>query len=194
MAEHADAVPALHRFQDIAFNGTPWDLSHLEPFAMTRTIDLSANQSIDVTIVVFFSNHCFSKSYARDGRAEADVPSGEKYDDGREKRVLCVERYAYSQQFLPALIQELPERTIQIANSSPQNFFTFEELDDLGALVRRYSIFFTVERDRTRKKRMLLRVQSAYAHTEITARARKAGKVKLQTLLKAVYEGRKIKG
>lgn len=55
-------------------------------------------------------------------------------------------------------------------------------------------MFFEVKRDSRRKKRILLHVQSAYLLDTLTDRKKKAGKVRFHVLLKAAYEGRKIKG
>ncbi|AOS81412.1 hypothetical protein Q5W_21880 [Hydrogenophaga sp. PBC] len=56
-----------------------------------------------------------------------------------------------------------------------------------------YSVFFEVRKDAARKKRIILRVQSAYLLDELTQRQRNARKVNLNVLLKAVYDGRTIR-
>lgn len=57
-----------------------------------------------------------------------------------------------------------------------------------------YVIFFEPEKDSKRKKRVLLRVQSAYFVDALTKRQQQAGKVTFASLVKATYEGRKIRG
>lgn len=180
-----DVGAGHHRFLPVAYNGEPWDLSHLDPFAFRTDPGLG----FDIDVVVLFSCHCFSHSLRRDGRAPLLIPSGEIYDDGRERRVLSEVRYRLSQRFLPALVRELPNRKIQLA--SDQNFMTIEVPEERTG---HYVVFFMVERDKHRKRRMLLRVQSAYLLESLTDRQRKAGKVNFSTLLRAGYEHRKIRG
>jgi hypothetical protein len=57
-----------------------------------------------------------------------------------------------------------------------------------------YAVFFEVSKDHRRKKRMLLRVQSAYRLDTLSERLKKGGKVNFAQLLRATYAGRKIKG
>ena len=97
MAEHLQAVRSHHRFAGVARCGVPWDLSHLEPFAFR----VDPGLGFEVTVVVLFSCHCFTRSLARDGRARSAIPSGELFDNGRETRVLCEERYELSRRHLP---------------------------------------------------------------------------------------------
>jgi hypothetical protein len=161
----------------------------LEAFALR--IDPGLGFEIDV--VVLFSCHCFSHSIHRDPRAEFAIPIEEIFSNDRERRVLNGERYLLSRAYLPKLIRELPQRKIQVANSDVQNFMTFEIID-AAKEPRRYVVFFEVERDNRRKRRVLLRVQSAYILDTLTQRQKKAGKVGFNVLLKAAYEGRCIRG
>jgi len=190
MAGHLEVVEAHHRFSGVEFKGKAWDLSHLDAFALR--IDPGLGFAIDV--VVLFSCHCFTRSHKQDGRPLHAVPDDERFDNGRESRVLCNSRYELSRRFLPWLIKELPHRTIQFAGTDPLNFITLEELDSSGEVERHYAVFFEVRRDNRRRKRLLLHVQSAYELTELTIRQSKAKKVKFPTLLRAAYEGRKLRG
>jgi hypothetical protein len=176
-----------HRFPRVVYNEEAWDLSHLAPFAFRTNPGLG----FDIDVVVLFSCHCFSHSLRRDGRAEQLIPLEEIYNDGRERRVLSESRYRLSRRFLPALVRELPNRRIQVATDARQNFMTMEVPEEHTGY---YVVFFMVERDKHRRKRMLLRVQSAYLLESLTDRQRKAGKVNFSTLLKAAYENRKIRG
>lgn len=190
--DHDDVVAAHHRFANVTFRGQAWDLSHLDAFALRAELPL-ANVMVPVDVVVLFSCHCFTQEVKHDGRAEHEIPADELYVDSRETRVLNEERYNLSRRFLRALIVDLTNRTIQVADPTRPNFITVEVLDDEGQRLQ-YAVFFEVEKDRSRKKRLLLRVQSAYVLPALTKRQRQAGKVRLTTLLAATYEGRKIKG
>jgi hypothetical protein len=189
MASHLEVVEAHHRFSGVACFDEPWDLSHLDAFALR----IDPGLGFEVDVVVLFSCHCFTQSHKRDGRLPEQVPVEERFENGRESRVLCAARYGLSRRFLPKLIKDLPTRTVQFAGADPLNFVTLEMFDEAVGLARRYAVFFEVTRDHKRRKRLLLHVQSAYELSELTKRQAKAGKVRFTTLLKATYEGRKLK-
>lgn len=186
---HHDAVEAHHKFKNVQVNDLEWDLSHLEAFALR--VDPGLGFEIDV--VVLFSCHCFTHSLSWDARSEHTIPKEEIFDDGRERRVLNDARYQLSRLYLPRLVRELPQRRIQVTGTEAQNFMTLEFLD-AAQTPQRYAVFFEVERDSRRKKRVLLRVQSAYVLEVLTRRQQTAGKVSFNVLLKAAYEGRAIRG
>lgn len=187
MEPHLDVVEPHHRFESVQFNGVAWDLSHLEAFAFR----LDPGLGFEIDVVVLFACHCFTHSLVGDGRREEDIPAEEIYYDGRERRVLSEIRYRLSQTHLARITRELPKRKIQVAKDA--NFMTFEFIDE-DETAKRYAIFFEVEKDRKRKRRMLLRIQSAYILDALTERQKKAGKVGFNVLLKAAYEGRRIRG
>ena len=187
IGQHTDAIEPHHRFCDVVYLGKPWDLSHLDPFA----IRLDPGLGFAVDVVVLFTCHCFSHAIEKDGRP--DIPAREIFDNGQERRVLNEERYHLSRQYLPAMIRDLPDRTIQAAGTDASNFMTLEVVDPAGQK-KHYAVFFEVKKDSRRKKRILLHVQSAYLLDTLTDRKKKAGKVRFHVLLKAAYEGRKIRG
>jgi hypothetical protein len=186
IGQHSDVIERHHRFGEVTYLGTPWDLSHLDPFAMR----LDPGLGYEIDVVVLFTCHCFSHSIGRDGRAE--IPAHEIFDNGQERRVLDEERYQLSRQYLPGMIRDLPGRTIQIAGSYTANFMTLEVIE--AGEKKHYAVFFEAKRDSRRKRRVLLYVQSAYLLDTLTDRKKKASKVRFHILLKAAYEGRKIKG
>ncbi|WP_431101595.1 hypothetical protein [Roseateles noduli] len=189
ITEHLEVVRPHHQFKGVSCRGRPWDLSHLDPFAFR----VDPGLGFEVTVVVVFSSHCFTHSLSRDGRARHEIPLDELFDDGREVRVLCEERFELSQRRLPALIRELRSRAIQIAREDPQNFTTSEELEAAGNQPRHYVVFFEVFRDKKRKRRLLLHVQSAYAKELFDHRRRERRRVSILTILKATGLGRKVK-
>lgn len=181
---HLDVVEAHNRFSRVVHQGSVWNLSHLNAFALR--IEVESGLLVDV--VVLFSCHCFTHSY----EPGMQVLPGDLYRDAREVRVLSPERYRLSQLFLPRLIVELPARMIKV-EAARENFFTLEATNSSGVPVL-YAVFFSVEKDRRRSKRLLLRVQSAYPLTELNKRQRNAVKVRFPVLLRALYQGRKIRG
>lgn len=177
--EHADLVTVRHRFENVIFRGQPWNLAHLDPIVLQHSLP----DGQLVSIVVLFSCHCFSKSAAADGTS----PANELYTDGYETRHLCEIRFSLSRT-LPALIAELPTRTIKLAHPGSGNFFTLGAVDDNGGVLT-YAVFFDVERDSKRKRRMILRVQSAYPLETMSSALKKAGKVRFAVLVRRIYEG-----
>ncbi|VWD28039.1 hypothetical protein BCO18175_05970 [Burkholderia contaminans] len=158
---------------------------------MTFTCDLETG--CDVTVLVLFSCHCFTRSFKWDGRTRDAIPDDEIYDDGRETRVLCVDRYRASRQLLRGVIVGLATRRIVVADERQPNFVTMETIASDGTQ-RVYAVFFEVSKDRIRKRRLILRVQSAYMlDGGLNRRQREARKVALRTLLRASLEGRKIR-
>jgi len=191
MAEHLQAVRSHHRFAGVARCGVPWDLSHLEPFAFR----VDPGLGFELTVVVLFSCHCFTRSLARDGRARSAIPSGELFDNGRETRVLCEERYELSRRHLPDLIKDLRKRSIQIARDHPPNYVTSVPADALASSPRRYVVFFEVTRDNRRKGRLILQVQSGYVIEDTQpGRFRARRKISFLSLLRATALRRRISG
>jgi hypothetical protein len=180
----------VHRFPGVVYGGVAWDLSHLDSFAFRMDLRLGG----EVSVLVLFSCHCFSHSFQRDVRSPQLIPESEIYDDGRERRVLSPERYALSRKLLRNIVMHLPSRRITRAGGNQPNFVTVENANCDGTSSL-YAVFFDVERDRSRRRRLVLRIQSAYAlDGGLTKRQAKAGKVTFETLLRAAYLGKKIRG
>lgn len=159
------------RFQSIDYHGSTWDLSHLNSFAFK--CDLGAH--CKVVVVVMLSCHCFSRSFARDGRARAEIRDTEIYDDGREQRVLDPARYTLSKLLLRNLVMTLCNRPIVIADERQPNFMTMQQVNVDGK-ASLYAVFFEVEKNKARRHRLILRIQSAYLlERELTKRQRQAG-------------------
>lgn len=190
VAPFEDANGVHHRFGSVRFRGVEWDLSHLKPFGKRIEMELKTG-TIFVDVVFFHSCHCFTRSFS-DTAGLPLTPKAEVYSDGRETRRLDLERYTLSRALLPGIVSGLESRQIRIASGLP-NFFTIEVTAVSGRTVN-YAVFFEVERDNTRKGRLLVRIQSAYPIEELPKRMRNAGKVKFATLLRAAYEGRTIRG
>lgn len=186
MDDHHELVEPHHRFATLTVCEEVWEFDHLEAFAMKVPVELGpTNQATDLDVIVLFSNHCFTRGLKA---SEELVDESHIVMDGSELRVLDRERYQLSRQYLPQLILELPTRHVQVANLTRPNFVTFE-LPSMATVEQpiRYAVFFEVKRDRKRKRRVLLRVQSAYILDEPSKRLLKADKMKFQVILKRAY-------
>ena len=179
--EHADAVEPRHRFPQILFRGETWDLRHLDAFALRVDPDLG----FEVNVVVLFTCHCFTHSITRDVRTPLEISSDEIYENDVERRVLSKERYELSRRLPPKLVKDLPKRAIRYAGDNKLNYFTAEVTGTKTPGV--YAVLFEVVRDKRRKRRLLLYVQSAYRLERLTNRLAKGGKVRFATLLRKAY-------
>ncbi|ALS59992.1 hypothetical protein [Pandoraea norimbergensis] len=176
-------------FGAVAFRGATWDLSHLAPFAFKMDV----GQGLEVSVFVLFSCHCFTKSFRWDPRPSLMIPDHEIYVDEHERRVLCEQRYNLSRQFLREIVTNLESRRITLADDRRPNFVTLEHVDEASGQTLLYAVFFEVERDKSRK-RLILRVQSAYVLEEgLTKRQRHAKKIALATLLRNVQKGKPVR-
>ena len=184
-ADHSDVVSDRHRFGPTVYRGTPWDLSHLDAFALQ--VDIGGGLVVD--LVVLFSCHCFSSSLENDPRGPSGIPQDEIFTGTHERRVLNEERYLLSQLHLRGLINTLHKRAIRLA---VDNYFTYDTVDHLGRAIE-YAVFFTVEKDAKRAKRLLLRVQSAYPLEAVSRRLANGQKISFINLMKRTYEGRPLR-
>lgn len=156
MDGHHDAVEEDHKHPSKEFEGETWTFNHLQPFAMRISVPLDGVGPTDVDVVVLFTNHCYSR----------EVEPGEAVNerhivlDGNTRRLMDSIRYELSLKHLPQLVHSLDTRRIK---PSRENFVTLElEPSVPGEEPRNYAMFFDVIKDRKRKKRLLLRVKSAY--------------------------------
>lgn len=183
---HADAVEAHHRFGVVKYKGEEWDLAHLRPYAFKQTIEDSGNK-FEVYVLVFFSCHCFTRSLLPGERVEPQ----DYYHDNRERRVLCADRYHLSMDLLPKIVHELRIREIRTTGSDTGNYMTIELTQKDGSS-QPYIVFFEVEKDKKRKGRVILRVQSAHIRKELTKKMKSGEKVNFPVLIKRAYKGKKI--
>ena len=182
--KHHDAVSSHQRFAAVAMGTEVWRFDHLEPFAMRVPLEVSPGNSVAIDIVVLFSNHCFTRGL---GPGEV-VDTAHVIMDGGEKRVLDEVRYALSRQYLPGLILDLPNRHILVADRARPSFVTFElPRSAAGAPAAWYAVFFELKKDSVRRKRMLLRVQSAYVLETPSKRLLNADKMRFQVIMKRAY-------
>lgn len=182
---HADFT-AKHRFAPVVYQGQAWDLTHLDPFAFHAEIQ----PGLVVDVVVFFSCHCFTHGYEKDERLA--VPREEIFLEGHVRRVLNLERWQLSRAYLPGFVSRLQAGHIRVIAGVRGHYATFQSVDQNGQPMT-YAVFFDVEKDGGRKKRLLLRVRTAYPMQQLTRRLAEAKKVNLVVLLRAAYEGRRIR-
>lgn len=183
IGEHHALVAKHHRFESRVVEGEEWDFSHLEAFSFKVPITLSPSVAVDMDVIVLFSNHCFTRAI----RPDETVSPEWIFEDAREKRILDRARYELSRQHLLPIVKNLPARRILLADPSRPNYVTIEIPSIAGEKPQHYAIFFEVERDKLRQKRVLLRIQSAYVLEQMTKRLQQAEKINFSVLLKRAY-------
>jgi len=156
MDGHDDVVEDDHKHPSKEFDGVTWTFNHLQAFAMRLQVPLDGIGPVDVDVVVLFTNHCYSREVA-DGE---NVNERHIVMDGKTRRLMDSWRYELSLKYLPQLVHSLDKRRIK---PSRENFVTIElEPSAPGEAPTNYAMFFDVIKDRKRKRRLLLRVKSAY--------------------------------
>lgn len=181
IGEHHDGVPDDHRHLPRSFGNETWTFDHLQAFVMRLPLEQAPNCKVEYDVVVFFANHCFS----RELKPGAVVDPSLIVMDGRIQRVMDKQRYELSRQYLPKLVHELGSKHIRIADASRPNYVTLELQSNLpNETPQHYAMFFEVKKDRSRKRRILLRVQSAYILENPSTRLLKADKIRFHVLLR----------
>ena len=185
ISEHQEAVELHHRFMPRMVGDVEWEFSHLEAFVMKVPININPSSTINIDVIILFANYCFTRNI-EDGE---HPPAELIFDNGIERRVLDPERYELSKIHLRSIIQSLPNAAIFYADIRQPNFVTFElkESKD-SAKLKRYAVYLFAEKDRVRKRRVLLRIQSAYIPTEWTRRQEQAHKISFRNLIKRAYQ------
>ena len=183
ICEHQELVSKHPRFKSRVVNGQEWDFTHLDAFVFKVPITLPPNVAMTIDVVVLFSNHCFTRAI----HPHEVVASDCIFEDDREKRALDRERYELSKRHLLPIVRQLPSQRIFIADPSRPNYLTFEILQGVDQKPKQYAVFFQVERDKLRRKRVLLRIESAYILEQPTKRLRQAEKISFGVLLKQAY-------
>jgi hypothetical protein len=181
IADHHDVVADNHKHSPRSFGDETWTFDHLQAFAMKISVEQTPKTLTELDVVVLFSNHCYSR----------EIEDGEVVDeslivmDGNIQRVLDQKRYKLSLQYLPQLVKDLDTRHIRIADESRPNFVTFElQSTNEDEEPQHYAMFFEVKKDRSRKRRMLLRVQSAYILENPSKRLLESRKMRFRIILK----------
>jgi hypothetical protein len=181
--DHQDVVAQHHRFESRRVDGQVWDFAHLEAFALKVSMTLPPSVNVMIDVVVLFSNHCFTRAK----HPQETLAQDWLFEDDRETRVLDQERYDLSKQHLLRIVKQLPTRRIFVADPNRPNYVTIEMPHSAGQQPQHYAVFFEVERDKRRQKRVLLRIQSAYLLEQKSKRLEQAEKINFSVLLRRAY-------
>ena len=181
--DHQEVVAKHHRFASRVVDGMEWDFAHLEAFVLKVPVTLPPNVETTIDVVVLFSNHCFTRAIYPNETLEQNW----LFEDDREVRALDKERYDLSKMHLLTIVKQLPLRRILVADPSRPNYVTIEIPHSEQQVTQQYAVFFELERDKIRQKRVLLRIQSAYILEQTTKRLQQAEKINFRVLLRKAY-------
>ncbi|WP_423600893.1 hypothetical protein [Roseateles sp. MS654] len=182
------AEGAQLQFEPIVVEGETWTFEHLRSFTFPYNI-LTAGAELTVYVDVVFSCHCFSRELKKD---EAWPAQEWVYTTDKETRILDRTRYRHSREVLPDVIKDFDARKILLA--SDENYMTIEVTDSEG-VQGHYQVFFTVRRKEGVKKRVELKVQSAYFVDYVHRQAQPASKrrVRFKVIVAKAYERKKLR-
>ena len=161
----------------LVVDGTPVDLSHLEPFEFSV---VPKDWNAPATISVSFHDHCFTETFDAARHAAAIITS---QASRHERRAFDPIRYALSRQ-LPGFVRGLDGQ--RIASTQQHNLVRIELADG-----KDYGIFFTLRRESP--KRCGLFVVSAYALDRPRQSVVVTGEMRFNVAVAMVLAGRKPK-
>lgn len=174
------------KWRAFEFNGTTYDLKHLDPVTLRFERSLQGDKPPEVHKVdVFFTSHCFTC------KPKPDQSYDEKlvYPDDYEKRLFDFRRYELSKG-LPAIIRNLPDRKPR-QNDGEQRFFTVEIIDEDQHKIE-YDVFFKVRKAGKGKLEMI--VESAFVRDPEHQSSRPKGRpISFWIILHNTLHGRKIR-
>jgi hypothetical protein len=132
--------------------GKEYPLCHLHPFRMGIQLPSQSNHSqVDVLLHMGFAMHCFTRAKS------ASDPNSIIYQDDREVRAFCFERYGLSFR-LPEIARSLSTRHCQFAKSD--NYVVVDNVG-LDGVPKKYGVFFNLKKQKSSE--VLVIFQSAYA-------------------------------
>lgn len=159
------------KWNDFAYSGTVYDLTHLHPFEHHYEHTPTGGEVQVFKCHVIFSMHCFTRDLEDGDNYTADLI----YPYDKDHRLFDFARYELSKQ-LPDIIRSLNQRPCWHTHHG--TFFTIE-ITDQDNQKKDYEVYFSVTRASRGKGWLNLYVHSAYmrdeAHRGSQPRKRKIG-------------------
>ncbi|MFS2161882.1 hypothetical protein ACCD10_31750 [Pseudomonas sp. Pseusp122] len=126
-------VDSIQHWEPFEHDGVVYDLRHLNSHEV-----VFQKQDKPVRFVVTYGLHCFTK----DG-TEHNIPL--VYADGRESRLICVERYEASKQ-LKGILEKLGAGA-WIYPTQGERFFTLDVMNNISGVVEPFKICMAIFRE-----------------------------------------------
>ena len=156
------------------FNGTEFDLCHLDPFIFVVP---GRNDSPEYQVRVTFGCHTFTRAWAD------DEPAHLRFENGPEVRCFCNERFELSRR-LPAIIVNAASGRVHFSQ-----FGNYLIVRDIDGLVGPYVMFFSLARARFEGFDLTMFVDSAYLKPNLP---NKLDAVFFSTLVEKTVKGLKL--
>jgi hypothetical protein len=170
------------------FNGTDYDLSHLDSKTVTFAVPAHKNlPARQFTVFLEYSDHCFTED-EKPGHDQALYYALEHHGGKQFRRMFNLNRWEFSRQ-LPAIIEGLLDRWVYFTNG--QNFHIMNLVDANGLTVQ-YLIFFQVK---PKDKGLRLVLESAYPYDPALGGAlpRNDNRARFSTILRKVSNGESLR-
>lgn len=132
------------------------NIPHLDPFIFELSITTGGNASMSIKIKASFSNHCWTRSLAKNENREFQHLI---FLDYRSRRTPDIDRYILSKNLYRA-IEKIRVSKIYLTPQT-ERYMAIYDLDVNGD-VKKYAIFFSLKRDRASGHDLDLFVNSAY--------------------------------
>lgn len=171
-------------WKEFSLEGREYNLAHLHPFSFEFIVPEKGGKPEQRYLInVNFSLHCFTRGF----KENETVPEEHCYADSREKRIICLDRYALSLE-LPRIIKDVGQR--KCFHTGHDNFVTIELIDKAGE-AHDYTVFFAVSKA-GRRKGLNLFVQSAYVAERIPLKSKRKP-IKFMVIAHNTAHNKKIK-
>jgi hypothetical protein len=149
-----NTVNEVASWKSFTFEGTIYDLSHLDARWIEYLDSRDAKHPITYRFVVTYSFHCFAKDLEDSSEEQSQLLM---YRAPRDSRPFNFERYELSK-YLPKIISSLGEKETLVCHAGYGSFAAVKVLDSNGNEID-YFVSFVVFKE---KKKLRLHVQSAY--------------------------------
>lgn len=127
-------VDAIQHWESFEHAGTSYDLGHLDCHEVLLRKEAGKDP---IRFVVTYGLHCFTKD-----DTEQNIPL--KYADGRESRLVRIERYETSRQLRSAL-EKLAGATVYLTQG--ESFFTMDVMNNASGEVEPFKICMAIFRE-----------------------------------------------
>jgi len=169
------------KWKPFTYQNETYSLGHVHPFEFDFIREaVEGKPERKYTICVSFSMHCFTR-----GKGDEETEQQLIYEDKREQRIFCFERYELSKG-----LREIIGNLSNCFHTRHGHYFTIEMVD-LDGIIREYEIFFDLTKAK-QKSHLDLRVRSAYIPHKRKP-TKKKHKVKFKTLVVNTALGKSIK-
>lgn len=155
-------MATLKAFPTFHYQGTDYDLAHLNAFSCEYIQPAKANDVVEKTYhcIIEFSTHCFTRGLnQRQNESLVNIDEALHYITPKETRIFCFERYELSKK-LPEIMKEVDKKKCHFT-SADDKFLTVSLLDKNGK-PQDYEIYFSLQKAKAKDHDVHIFINSAY--------------------------------